>query len=208
VLVVAACHEHVALQSLPSNATPEQRLDLFSHLRVAGESEERSTQCNGNGTCSTTVTHAITLGDGTEVYYADDLLPVVAVDGETAREAHRAAAARKRKNIFGGIGLGSIGGGIGLAYDGFLRRGNLDEGLIGVGLAVIGGFVGIIAGGVYSNVEDRHQRAAFAHYRDELARQLALCVNGMAMVPCETNTPGAPSPVALPDPALKELRKR
>lgn len=44
-------------------------------------------------------------------------------------------------------------------------------------------------------------KTVFANYDQSLAQRLDLCVNGLDMVPCESNTPGTPPSDPAPDPA-------
>jgi hypothetical protein len=87
-------------------------------------------------------------------------------------------------------------------------RGNTPEIEAGIGIAL----GSLLVGGITASVTGRHARDArehaFAWYPHDLAEQLHVCFNGVNVMPCEMNTPGAPPPPAPRDPNLDQLRQK
>lgn len=80
---------------------PEQRVQMFTELRAT--KELTTTTCTRG--CSTTVEKTLYLANGMEVYYPEDVLPVVASDSITARAVHNVQEQRRKSYVYGGIAL-------------------------------------------------------------------------------------------------------
>lgn len=195
---------HVNIPAPPPNLTPEQRMQTFDTYRQAGRGVEWTTTCNGG--CMSSSEDILILHNGMEVRRPADLLPILAPKSEAAHEAEQARAAEDRSSrwkhvVFAGFVGFLVVTGVGFHYE--------SEPLLALGIA--GGFGTMIAGGVGWAINDieagRHTKAAFGHYDDGLAQRFNVCVNGLAVVPCEASTPGSPPP-AEPDPALRSLRPK
>src|SRR5215475_6072593 len=76
----ACAKPHVTLPMVPPDLAPEQRVQMFTELRATKELTTTTTCRRG---CSTTVEKTLYLANGTEIYYPEDLLPVVASDSVT-----------------------------------------------------------------------------------------------------------------------------
>jgi hypothetical protein len=205
-VIGCSTNHHVNIPAPPASLTPEQRVQAFDTYRQAGRGVEWTTTC-GKGGCMSSSEDILVLHNGQEVRHAADLLPVLAPDSEAAREAQAAQAAEHRSSFWKHITFAGFVGflvvtGVGFHYD--------SDPLLVLG---IGGGLGTMLGGgigwVKNDIEvtDR-TKTVFAQYDESLAKRFEVCVNGLAVVPCESSTPGAPPPVAVPDPALRSLPQK
>jgi hypothetical protein len=182
----------------------EQRVLQFQALRRGAEGAEVVTTC-GRGGCTTKQTEVLILRNGAQIWYAEDLLPVLPAESAAASAAREVASARRSMKRTGRIGMLMFVGGFVASMVGFA---NENDPLMYSGLAVT---LGGLGAGAYTFVYERRisrkTREAFDHYDEGLAANFAVCVNGMAVVPCEFSG-GLPPPAIEADPALRELRQK
>lgn len=206
VLVAVGCGQHVELRPLPPALASEQRLGAFQQLREGAKAEETITTCFSNGGCASHTRPVLVLANGEEIREAEDVEPVVD-PGSTAGIAVQKIHHRKRiKHVIqAATVLAVIVGGYTLVK-GFERH-DRDLDTAGAIIGVIGGLGGLFAIVIANDSIAEAQRTVFAHYDEGLAARLQLCVNGLALVPCENrDSPGIP--LARPDPALRALPVR
>lgn len=212
--VLGGCFpEHVDLAPLPPSMTPEQRLAAFAYLRATAR--EETVTCQGFS-CSDPSNTGVVLGSGQMVQQAGDLLPVLAPDSAAAEEARGARSSEDRRKwwyLAGAVTL--FGGGYWLSH-----TSNSDTGDFSTAAAVftLGGTLAVILGfTVDRHIGREHANYAFKLYGTAIARRLAICADGLNIVPCEyvgatapstTSAPGAPTVPAIRDPALDSLRQR
>lgn len=204
-VMVGACGgpQHVELAPMPTNLAPAQRVEVFNRLRRAGEIRTVTTSC-GNYGCRTSTSTSMVMANGTVIDLAEDLLPLVPRDSATGRAATSAGEAHDRASWWGKAAwlTGTVGFGV-LMY-GFYKV-NTPEEIIGGTLFGAGVAAGIVWAVSYYDAK-LDTRAAFDHFTPDLANELALCVSGLSIVPCEA-PPSAPAP-AIPDPNLGSLRQQ
>ena len=191
--MVSACSRpHVTLPTVPLDLLPEQRVQMFYQLYATRENTVTTTTCQSGGGCSTNVDKTLYLANGTQVYDPEDLVPVVSPDSATARAVHNVHEERRKVRTYGMLAMACMAGSFF-----FLFKGD-DLGssaLVKVGLPVTFG------GALISAVLGRHHfRAATAYwseanesYNAGLAQRLRVCTNGLAIAPCESAPPSAPS---------------
>lgn len=132
---------------------------------------------------------SIVLGDGRQVREADDLLPVVGPESNTALHARAAADAEHRQLIGAlvGIGIAALGGGIWYSSrsDDVQNIPGSDTGKVaGIGLVTFGTVITLFTAAWFHSEARDEERAAFASYGDDLAARLQVCVDGLAVKPC------------------------
>jgi hypothetical protein len=183
---------------------------LAAYERLAVEGQHDLLHVRGSTVVGRT-TDFLTLGDGSRVYYAEDLLAVVPADSPTARAAERSQKARKTANTW--TVIGSVGMAVASAVALGLMLSDLDDpstGLttgawIGLGGVIVGTGVGVFVPMHYNKVAHDEKVSAFATYDRSLRQQLALCVDGTRLVDCVGTGGGppslAPGPEQAPSPA-------
>jgi hypothetical protein len=196
---------HVTLRAPAPDLTPGQRVQTFHQLRTEATGVEWTTTCNRG--CTTTSASLIRLSTGDVVRYAEDLVPVLPADSPAAAAARDVGTARRKAKRMGRIGLLMFAGGFITSMVGFSKE---NDPVMYLGLAgALGGFGLFIAGSVMYNGEIKDKtKLVFDSYDQNLAARLNVCVNGLAIVPCEQSVPGAVPAHAEPDPALRELRQK
>jgi len=204
--LVSACSKpHLVLPAVSPNMTPEQRVQMFQELHARRELTTTTTMCMRG--CSTNVEKTMYLANGTEVYYPEDLLPVVASDSITARAVRNVHQQRRRSLLYGGIALASAIGIFAIwvsVNNRFQDRGEIDLSTFEErGLLVSGG--GLLIGGFgtmyHQRQEVKYWGEANENYNTGLAQRLGVCTSGFAVVPCESVTP----PPAMPPPAMPPM---
>jgi hypothetical protein len=185
VLVVVTGCLHVDLRLPPQPMSPEQRVATYNTLHPTHETIFYSNKGSSR---------MLTLGDGTDVRYVEDLVPVVAPDSTTARNARSAAHHRNRSlwwSIPGGL-TAMVGGFMWFSPDENAGITNiLGPGMFFAGLAAIG--VGFYHRFAYAGAQQRVHDA----YDSDLAAHLNVCAQGLTIVPCEM----LPPPTQYPPPA-------
>ena len=205
-IVASGCRTHVALNPLPPNLLPEERVATYERMKALSDSVAE--YCNGPGVgggyCKSAPAATLTLSDravnGGVVEYAEDVLPLVGADSETASHARNARHSDRWWQRWAGASLVTLGAGFGIWFDNYSDtiasspRRELVEGLL---------FVGVIAGAIaygYRHNENTESRQAFAAYNHDLRTQLRVCaVDLYHVAPCESLPPKAvPSAPAAP----------
>src|SRR5687768_11634471 len=114
-LVLNGCHAHVQLRAPEATASPEERMQAFARLRPTAMQQTAHYQISRYGAVSYagTSTDYLQLADGTRVYHAGDILPVVAPDSPSARSAEESESAASTANTLSTLGwVGMIGGAV------------------------------------------------------------------------------------------------
>ncbi|MEO8553979.1 MAG: hypothetical protein ABI678_28590 [Kofleriaceae bacterium] len=189
-IALVGCVTHKTLPVPPTALTAEQRLSWFNAL--AGETERTTfiENCEGD---DCVVSHMATLANGTKIYAAEDLLPVIRADSATAEHARAARDARAHGDNWLWVAIGAAAGALAVAA----ATGHSDPSADNAAAAiwVIGG-AGALVGGFVSREHYHHALAesdvAFRTYTKDLADRLEICVLDMHLVPCEYRAP-APS---------------
>src|ERR1700712_5679452 len=86
------CIGHITLPAPPPTLTAEQRVVWFQ--RLSGRTEQTTWMIQSNTGYVHSIEKTMTLGNGTEIQAAEDVLPVVAPDSATARHARASQADR------------------------------------------------------------------------------------------------------------------
>ena len=210
----ACAPPHRTFTAPPATLTPDQRVAAYHTLRSAEQRTEITTRCGGGGGCSQNERHWLVLGNREEVHHAEDLAPLVPVDSETAGHIRDAQRSRRTSNTAAWIGVGGLAVGLGFIVSGiraassdelFPPPGYSDDPLtytrtkVGLALAVTS-FIPLGVSYFARRSFNRSTRAAFSSYTPDLARRLAVCAQGFAIVACENATaaPGATTPVLAP----------
>ena len=186
VVVLASCgHGHVSFPTPPPTLTPEQRVGAYNQL--VGTEEHTVVSRNYSS-------HSIILANNLEVYYPEDLEPLVRPDSETMRHVNASLRARHSRSMWrlAGYPLAIVGGLSWLATAGSDTAGTATKAvgpvLLLSGLAALGVSI------YYDFVNRSETTDAYHSFNDDLATRLAVCVNGLAVVPCEMMQQAPPPP--------------
>jgi hypothetical protein len=198
--LVAACAPaippHRRLSAPEPTQTEAERLAAYERLFARGDEDARARE--------TRTPDFLVLGDGTRVYHAEDLAPVVAPDSRTARAAARAARASERLEsnrssmdtfllaaaIATAASLAVGAGGVALDNDAMAIGG-----LGGSGVGILAMLIGpVVIGRGNRELVSRvgaGRRAAFSAYNQDLRKHLELCAVGTVVKACAPPPPGA-----------------
>jgi hypothetical protein len=187
VLIAACSRPHVNL-ALPPNPSPEDRVQAFTALHATGEDTEITSTCRGGGGCSTNIEKTLHLANGTDVYHADDLLPVVSDDSPTAQSVRAMHNSRSKQTRYGLYALGSFVAFVVIAFQGFSASDGggmplpYKLGMVGTGVGAL-----VFAYGSYHYHWEAadHWGQANRNFNQSLAQRLNVCVVGLGVVPCE-----------------------
>jgi len=175
-IALGGCHDHVFLQVPASQAPLAERAQAYQDLRPL------SYQISNN---SRQVDY-LEIGNGSRVYYAEDLLVAVPPDSETARAIERSVELRNTAPWFGFSALACMIVGGTLIGVSAIGRESPDTTLMisGATVGLLGGLgFGIASGTVYGRSVDQ-ARIAFDSYDGALQRKLRVCVD----TDCNANT--------------------
>lgn len=204
VVVVAACNRqpHVVLPAPPPNLTPDQRVAAYVALQPASERLVTNSKTG-------VVRHSITLANGTTVYHAIDLEPIVAPGSQSALAITRIKSSYARAATWRRVALYALAGTVGVVAIGLA----LDHprvvavgALVGVPTMVIAG----LGAGLNNREAARSTFDVYDGYARSLAQRLGVCVAGLGVVPCEQSggPPGAQPAPQVDDETLRSLRPR
>jgi len=220
--LTAGCSRPRAMLTAPaSNAPAAERMQAYERLSARGTV---SMAGPGIRTVLRGTSRFLALGDGSRVYYPEDLLPVVSADSATARASERSGRARRASNAWLtvailGISVGATLWVAGIASatnnDGFDDEGRLDDdpvpasAYVGAALALASGLA-IFPTVHYRRVARDERLSAFVTYDDSLRGRLALCIDGTRLVDCTAPAPSTPAvapllPVPAAAPAASPL---
>jgi hypothetical protein len=191
-LATGACIDHAHLTPPPTDGTAEQRLAAYQQLSPRGFGSFQNQHANDIG--------FLVLGDGTRVYFPDDLEPVVPAGSPTALAGERHKSAWQRaKHWFkiGGLGFAAA---IAIPSIALLTmhddRARTEVIVGGAGAGVVVGYVGLF-GGLIDMVQSNGERAsAFLTYDDALRAELHLCIAGLEVYDCASGPAVARAPTA------------
>ncbi len=160
----------------------------YERLRPRSAMEGVSGLRGGEPASVVRTSERLQLGSGTQVYYPEDLLPVVPRESTTAVAADRASAARSRAAwlTVGGIALVVAGAAVVAAP--FVTS-DSNESVstepiyFGTGLVVLSLPV-FLFGGAERRRAEQERATAFEGYEPALRQRLDLCPSGARVVPC------------------------
>lgn len=157
-------------------------LDAYKKLRPRGQMNVVTVQ---NGMAVSNTTEYIILGNGSRVYYAEDLLAVVNEDSPTAKAARRSKAdLESSKNWGWGYWAGTTAGLVAMT-GGVISDSDASVSLLLVGAALaVGSNAALIGSLIYGKRAQDEKATAFTTYSDDLREKLELCVEGLKLVPC------------------------
>lgn len=191
VVALAACepkYPHVTLKPPARDLSATERVDAFNALMPKDVVVTVVTQKCNTGPCGEWVNEGVRLANGTEVHYPEDLRPLVAPNSDTAHAIDDRQTEHTRTLFYGIVGTAALlGGGLWLvSTDGPVLSTSEPTRLIGGGALVLAGILGIALSYKHYDayVADTHH--AYAAYPHDLAATLNVCVDGLAVVPCET----------------------
>jgi hypothetical protein len=181
-LFASACISHAHLAPPPVAAPAGDRLAVYQQLSPRGFGSFQNQHANDLG--------FLVLGDGTRVYFPEDLEPVVPPDSPTARagRAHESAWSRAKHWMkIGAVGFAAaiVVPVVALAtmHDDDTRTEVMVGGAAG---GMIVGWVGF-GGAIVNLVDANGERAsAFLTYDDSLRSELHLCIAGLEVYDCAT----------------------
>jgi hypothetical protein len=175
-IALGGCHEHVFLQVPTSQAPLAERAQAYQDLRpVSYQISNNARQMD-----------YLELGNGSRVYYAEDLLVAVPPDSETTRAIERSVQLRNTAPWFGFSALACMIIGGTLIGASAIGHESPDTTLLisGAAVGLVGGLgFGIASGSFYGQSVDQ-ARIAFDSYDGALQRKLHVCVDA----DCNANT--------------------
>jgi hypothetical protein len=187
----AACVDHAHLAPPPVDGSADARLAAYQALSPRGYGSFQNNHARDIG--------FLVLGDGTRVFHAEDLEPVVPAGSPTAvaGERHRSAWERAKHWFkISGVGFAAM---IVVPSVALLTMRDSDArtevAIGGAAAGVIVGWVGFI-GGMKNTFDANGERAsAFLTYDDALRAELSLCTAGLEVYDCATGpaVPRAPT---------------
>ena len=183
VLLASCGHGHVSFPPVPPNLTPQQRVEAYN--RLVGTEERTFVSRNYSS-------HSIVLANNLEVYYPEDLEPLVQPDSATARHIDASLRARHSRSMWKLAGYGLLLVGV---VSWFATADSDTSGLKVVGPVIT--LSGIAALGVsiyYGFVNKSETTDAYHSFNDDLATRFGVCVQGLNVVPCEMLQQQQPPP--------------
>jgi len=188
---------HVEVSAPNADAPLEERLEAYQRLSTTSTSAPMVVRVDPSHPAQ------ITLSDGTQVYWSEDLLPVVSEDSPTAKAAQKANRIRTTAKTIGIISsIATLVGGamlFGPVLASVISDREPSKGATGV--ALTGGFlsaggIGVsITGQVKANTAARENAWAFGTYNLDLRRRLGICrTKSGDMVDCAPGTARESSP--------------
>jgi hypothetical protein len=168
-VAVAGCSPHVVLSAPPRNAPLADRQAAYRLLRPVSAAEISYSS-------STSVDTELTLANGTTVYHAEDILPVVPADSASAAYVRKSLNKDSTANICTLVStLSAVAFGVLLfGSSSYAERSDLPKiGLAASGLSAAG--FGI-AGYFFRQAAAGDAMRAYEHYDEGLQKQLSLCV--------------------------------
>lgn len=186
-----ACTAHVDFAAPAVRLTPYQRVAMFNALRGVAETTVTTTTCRGTGGCARYTTKHMALANGAVVDAPEDLLPLLPSDSEAAQHV-RAAASAGDHALWWSVGtllVASVGG-LAYVYESESATTSVETRRISGGVTILAVLVGGLASFHARSISLDETSLAFHYYNEGLAKRLAICVAGLAVVPCE----GTPAP--------------
>jgi hypothetical protein len=202
-VALTACGAHVQLPAPSPGITPADRVAMFKALERANQEVEQVSVNNGPWQLKSST---LILANGTRVEHADDLLPVVPPDSDTAKLARASATARHRSIELKAVAYGAAVVGMAVLVSSFnddvdVAEDHSTQDYIFIGTAIAAAVPYLI--GLHEQHEEIALRMqAFSTYTRDLGVRLDVCAHGLEVVACETvpsayppaNAPNAPSP--------------
>ena len=165
--------------------------------------------CNSRGGCTTTQTAILQLQGDVEVRHPEDLRPLIDERSESARALKRVEAA---KSSSANYRLVALAGALGFLILRYPRHPDRERGLVHLRWRHE---PRRRARRQHRHLDQkrRHPRGSsiqtYDHYDESLLQRLNLCVRGLAIAPCEMDTPGTMSiPVDGAESAVQGLPQR
>ncbi|MFO0556441.1 MAG: hypothetical protein U0269_00340 [Polyangiales bacterium] len=205
-LSLSACAPHVSLPAaLPRTAPTQARLAQYNALRPM---QTMTVVTVGNNGGSSMATQTM-LANGTNVYYSEDLLPLVGPNSQSWRHTETAQTLESVSTwtTVGGVLLAGAGAALIVLGPSSLRW-NVDT-TITVGLGfLIPAALSALTGGITRYVAGWQRRDAFLAFDNDFRGNLGLCLTGTGFADC------APTPLPInggaaqlpPSPPLSAVR--
>ena len=188
----AACISHANLSPPSVGGSADDRLAAYQRLAPRGFGSFQNHHANDIG--------FLVLGDGTRVYFPEDLAPVVPEGSPTARaaEGHRGAWSRAKHWLkVGAVGM------VGAVVVPTVALATMRDGDMRTEVMVGGAATGLVIGvwgfgaAAVNLVESNGERAsAFLTYDDALRAQLRLCIAGLEVYDCAAGPAVSRAPAA------------
>ena len=180
--------EHVALSAPPASAPPAQRIAAYEKLRPLPAAEAQTGIRGAAPTSVLRTSDTLVLAGGPRVSQAEDLLPVLPKDSDTARVAERSGSRRSTASWLTAGGFALLAAGAIVAVSPFVVADqgstiNLEPIYIGTGLVVLSLPVFLFSGAERRAAED-DRASVFESYEPALRQRLDLCENGGGPRPC------------------------
>jgi hypothetical protein len=187
-LVACARPPHVKLEAPPVDGTLEVRQAAFEELRPRSEFELESGIKGGVPASVLRTSDRLQLAGGAEVYYAEDLKPVLPANSRAYREADRESSHTTTAGILDVAGVVLLAVGTAVAISPFLTTSGDDSVdtkpiYIGTGVAVLSIPVFLFSGAQRRDARDAKANV-FESYESALRQRLALCPVGGEVGAC------------------------
>jgi hypothetical protein len=172
--VLSGCASHVSLSVPPASAPLSTRAEAYRALHST-LAVQTTTSVSGGGV---SFDNEMLLGDGRTVAYAEDILPVVPEQSQSADYARRSLNKRSTGHTCGWISAVSAIAFAAIVVGVASSTGSGTNGLEKSGLAVSGlsaaGFG--IANYIFLSSSSNDAMEAYRHYNDGLQQKLSICV--------------------------------
>jgi hypothetical protein len=192
-VALAACGgAHVQIPAPSPSITPADRVAMFKALERQNQEVEQVSVNNGPWQLSSST---LILANGMRIEHADDLLPVVPPDSDTAKAARASATARRRSlgwrlAGYGATIVGVTAFAINANGDGF----DVPDDYMFAGVAIVAAVPFLLSFKEHHD-EIALRMQAFSTYTRDLGLRLDVCAHGLEVVACET----VPSPATAPN---------
>ena len=171
IVCLTGCFSHVRFKPIPPPSAPkEERVQAYKDLAPRGSVKF------DNGLPTLSSLHrsvSLVLKDRVEVYYPEDLLPLVNANSDTAYYATRALEKRNVAKILWGTSLGAAVMGTPFFLAGLTQTEMNPSRVVGIGIWSLGGAAFLIGSIIYS-MTDIDREKAFLTFDFDLRDRLGL----------------------------------
>jgi hypothetical protein len=192
---------HVPLPEAPTTAPHPVRMQAYHTFRPVSMQYTTTVSYGRYGvTGVNTAATGLTLANGTNVFFPEDLLPLAGANSPTAVAARDHESANNTADILMWSGVGASVLGMGLfgwgMFSGFGGGRGLNTPLLITGSVVsLGGAITILVGSGFRGHAARQREAAYQLYDQSLRQNLGLCGDGSQIGDCApSRTDQGPTP--------------